>query len=427
MRRPRGWWLALVAAAAAAGVVAAGGDADAKGGGKRGRRAWKVRPVEVADADRQAVLDGSVAFALDLWRRLPGPDEGDQVCSPASATVALGMLLEAARGTTREELASVLRVPLPEERAAPAFQSVLADLAPGPGSRHRLALANALWTARQLSFRPGFAESLGLHFGARAAEADFASDPERARRRVNAWGRRHTWGVVEEVLPAGSVHELTAFVLANAVYFKGRWARPFPREATAERPFRLADGTVVDTPTMAVEGTFRVASRPGLTLVELPYEGDETALLVAVPDDPAGLASLEAALTPELLVDWVDALGPEHVALAFPRFRTRSRLDLEAPLAATGMPTAFVPFDADLSGAVGLPGETFVEQVLQAAEIRVDERGTEAAAVTAVTVAITSAPPPLAVDRPFLYLLRHRETGLVLFLGRMTDPRADGP
>ncbi|NUN53117.1 MAG: serpin family protein, partial [Planctomycetaceae bacterium] len=388
------------------------------------RPGFGVRDAVVEPAERESFLRANAAFSLDLYARLR-VREGNLVCSPLGVSVVLGMLAEGARGGTREEILAALRQELPPDRVGPAFQSVLADLAPGKKGWIRLSAVNGLWTARGLPFDPEFLRDLRTRFGARAEERDFEADPEGARRAINRWAERRTGGRIPDLFAPGDIHTLTAFVVADALHFEGKWATPFRKESTADLPFHLAGGGTVTVPTMRMDGPLAWYRGEGFQAVDLPYRGEEVSLTLLVPDEVDGLPALEESLTAEGLDEWIAGLRRERILLRLPRFTANSAFDLEDPLRALGMETAFVKEVADFSGAAGVPGEVFLQVMKQKALIAVDETGTSASAVTGGGAGATSAPPVVFADRPFLFLLRHRETGTLLFMGRVANPKLD--
>ncbi len=400
--------LALAAAAAAPAVA-------------KTRGALGVEPVKILPEDRLLVLEGNEIFAFDVYERLRG-EPGNLVFSPFSLSAALTMLTPAARGETRDQLLQALHLEPLSDRLDAAVQSVLGELRPDEGSRYRLDVANALWVARQIPFRRGFVDTLRTHYGARAASLDFQRNWEGARGRINRWGARITHGLVREALNPGDITDLTAFVVVNAVSFDAKWATPFPLASTRDAPFMRGDGTTVQSKLMRARSDFAWFDGDGFVAVELPYRGDEVSMTLLVPDTHDGLPALEAALTPANLATWTAGLAEDDVIVYLPRFGYASDLNLGDTLRGLGVTDAFDRALVDLSGAAGAPGDIVLSLVRQKARIEVTELGTRAAAVTSAVAEVTSAPPVIAADRPFLYLIRHRPTGTILFLGRVEDP-----
>jgi serpin B len=214
-------------------------------------------------------------------------------------------------------------------------------------------------------------------------------------------------------------------VLANAIYFRGDWARQFEKSATQDQPFHVTGARTVTTPLMfgKVPAGYAARADGALKVLELPYKGDEVSMLVLLPDAPDGLPALEAALTADTYRAWTTDLARRDVLVYLPRFSVESRFALAPTLGAMGMPLAFTD-RADFSGMDG-KRDLFISAVVHKARVDVDERGTEAAAATGVVVGMTAAreePPAFRADHPFLFVIRHNPTGAILFLGRVVDP-----
>lgn len=232
-----------------------------------------------------------------------------------------------------------------------------------------------------------------------------------------------TGGLVPEVLPPEAVTDATAFVVTDAVSLRARWETPFPLYDTRPRPFTLSEGSEVQVPTMRLRRVLPFYRGEGFVAVDIPYRGGYFAMTLLVPDNPDGLPALEGELSPNLLADVSAAERGEEVVLYLPRFSIEADLPLEGVLMELGATVPFDPLLADFSGAAGEPRDIFLSVFRQRAVIRVTEAGTVAAAVTAAVGELTSAPPVVAADRPFLFLIRHRASGMVLFMGRVVDPR----
>ena len=222
-------------------------------------------------------------------------------------------------------------------------------------------------------------------------------------------------------------------MVTNAIYFLGNWAVPFKKEATSPAPFFTTATDKRDVPTMHQTGEPHFAATDGVKLADLPYEGGSLALTIVVPDAVDGVGALEARLTPEALIRWLGAAAATRVILSLPSLTIApaTSLSLGDALSAMGMPLAFDRTAADFSGIARPPrpeDRLFISKVFHKAFVKVDEKGTEAAAATGVVMAtpkIARVPQPaveLKADHPFLYLLRDLRSGLVLFMGRVADP-----
>jgi len=389
--------------------------------------------VPRASADPAAASDAARAidaFGFDLYRELARDAGGaDIMVSPASIAIALAMARAGARGETAAQMDAVLRS-IGSDEAGAAINALDKALAGRSGSFHArdgksyeltLRIANAPFAQRDLSLEPAFLDGLASRFGAGVRLVDYKTDAEGARRLINGWVDEQTEQRIPELLAPGILDPLTRVVLVNAIYLKAPWEIAFPEASTKPGPFTRPDGSTVDVPMMSVQESFAYAEGAGWRAVELRYVGGSLALTIIVPDD---LADFESRLDADTFAQVTAALAAHQVDLAMPRFETETKADLAELLSALGMPLAFDPERADLSGMT-TEERLFIAHVIHQANISVDEKGTEAAAATAVGMDVTSAPAEpvrLRVDRPFLFALRDVPTGAVLFLGRILDP-----
>ena len=233
---------------------------------------------------------------------------------------------------------------------------------------------------------------------------------------INEWVAEQTNDRIDELLPASALTPDTVMVLVNAVALDAPWEFPFDPAATADQPFTRPDGSTVDVPTMHYDEYLPSAVTDTYQAVELPYGGGALSMVVIVPND---LAAFESSLTVESLTSAVDSVADGGIHLSLPRWQARTHVELNETLAALGMPTAFIPA-ADFTGMVDGVG-LWIDRVEHEAFVEVDEDGTRAAAATAGVMAASHG-PTIAVNRPFLYVIRDRGAGTILFIGRVTDP-----
>jgi serpin B len=371
--------------------------------------------------------DAIDAFGLDLYRRLAG-GSGNIALSPASVAIALSMVRLGAVGQTAAEMDAVLH-DLGAEDLADAANALDAALASRTGTFADsagvdqdvlLRIANAQFVQFDMPLQAPFLDAMATRYGAGAWQVDYRADPEAARQAINAWVAENTEDRIPEILEPGIVTAAWRLAIANAIYLKAAWLEPFAVESTAPGDFRLADGSVVEVPMMHALKDATYATGDGWAAIELPYVGQELAMLVIVPDD---LASFDASFDAAVLGSIVESLEGARVDLALPKFDFESEFELSDVLAALGMPTAF-------GGAADFSGITTAEalaisKVIHQANITVDEAGTEAAAATVIALgdmAGPTEPVTLQVDRPFLFAIRDVTTGAVVFIGRVADP-----
>lgn len=372
-----------------------------------------------------SVAAGGDAFALALYQQLK-TEAGNLFYSPFSLRVALAMTFAGARGETEREMAAVLGLPGQSDAVHAAMGNMVRQLNQRGGDGVQLRVANALWMQSGFAFQPSYTSLVETQYDSQPLLADFASDTEGARERINAWVAERTENRIRNLIPPGALNALTRLVLTNAIYFKGLWSQPFDPADTADAPFWLTADTQVSTPFMTRRGEMLYAEDEVAQVLSLPYKGGALSMLVFLPPQHGGLGALEAALTSDRLEQWLRALEERPVELYLPRFRIEARFSLADTLAAMGMPSAF--HGADFSG-ISEAGELEITGVLHKAFVEVNEEGSEAAAATGVVVGITSvrepAPPVVfRADRPFLFAIRDNGTRSLLFLGRLADPRS---
>jgi len=381
---------------------------------------------DAGDAEIASVAAAVNGFGLDLYRALATERDGNLFFSPYSIALALTMTYAGARGQTAEEMAAVLGLALPDEQVHPAMNAL--DLALHAGEDLDLdsyeppifRSANALWGQDGLGFEEEFLETLAANYGAGMRVTDFA-ETEEARLAINAWVEEQTEDRIKDLIKPGVLSALTRLVLTNAVYFKAQWQNPFSESATEDGVFHQGNGTNVTVPMMRQTESLGYYGEDGLQVVELPYAGQSHSMLILLPEG-GQLADLAAGLDEARLQELVSRLERQSVALTMPRFEYEAEFELGEMLAEMGMPTAFSE-GADFTGMTTETG-LFISEVVHKAWVAVDEKGTEAAAATAVIMvgsAMPMEPVEMTVDRPFLFAIRHRTTGALLFVGQVVE------
>lgn len=382
---------------------------------------------DAAPEDIAALIAAQTAFGAALHLRAAA-DAGDLCTAPIGAALALMMSWAGARGETRRELAECLHLPALETDRLQAAAGALASALQAPGVE--LAFASALFADARLPIEVEFADALTTRYRAAVRRLDFAR-PVDASAAINAWIAARTRGLIDGAIAAQDISPAMPFIIANALYFKGAWARTFDRDDTVAAPFTQLDGRSLPTSLMYQRGAFNlIAIDDGLAL-ELPYVGGAIAMVVLLPTRTDGFSALEAALPAQLgnwlrRLDAASAAGPygfRAVDVYLPRFRAECRLDLKPPLRQLGVHRAF-DASADFTGIAADVRPLFVGTITQRAMIDVDEEGTTAAAVTLESGAMGSPPPPPPVfraDRPFVFLIRDQRTGVVLMMGRIVN------
>jgi serpin B len=380
-----------------------------------------------AGTDVAQLAQDNNAFALDLFQQLRAAP-GNLFFSPYSISTALAMAAGGARGATEQQLAAALHFSLDRQRLHPAFADLQAALNRIQQSGHvKLSIANSLWPHKKHPFLADYLALTKRCYGVAITPLDYEHAADAAAATINRWVEDQTQDKIKNIIPPGTLDTLTRLVLVNAIYFKGNWAQPFQKETTQPAPFTLAAGKTVPAPMMSQSREFRYAEAEGVQLLELPYAGAGLAMLVLLPEQPDGLASLEKGLTADKLHKWTQQLRQREVNVFLPQFKMTAKFELSRALAALGMQDAFGGA-ADFSGMDG-QRDLFIGAILHKAFVDVNEEGTEAAAATAIIMRATAMmepPPTFRADHPFLFLIRENSTGSILFLGRVADPTQPG-
>ena len=390
-----------------------------------------VAPPAPGEVGGLAKSSNALAFDLYAKARAQG---GNLALSPISISTALTMTWAGARGETAAQMKKVLHAEGEPTPAMDVAGKLLASFG-NADSKVTLRVANRLFGEKTYAFERAFLDRTKAAFGAPLEGLDFQHAAEPSRIHINDWVAKQTQDRIKDLIPSPAITPDTRLVLTNAIYFLGDWMTPFKKEATRPAPFHATATATSDVPTMNQVAHFRFAATDGVKLLEMPYEGGEVAMMFVLPDGPAGLDAVEKRLSPEALDTWVRAMQHEQVIVALPRFEINPArsLALADTLKALGMPLAFDPDKADFTAIANPPkpaDRLYISQVFHKAFVKLDEKGTEAAAATAVVMAragsaAPSKPPSeFRADHPFLFVLRHVKSGAILFMGRVSDPLA---
>ena len=370
--------------------------------------------------DEQRIVEAANDFAFALLARAAADMEGkpNLVLSPLSASFALGMLLNGATGATRTEMEQALRLRGLDAHAINGGYDGLVGLLTGLDDEVTLDIANAIWARQGVAFEQAFLDTSATYFDAVVRVLDFG-DPASVDV-INGWVRdqtnRRIDGIVDQIDPAAVMY------LMNAIYFRGDWTRPFDVERTRPAPFTRADGSTVDVPMMDMDEAPHLFAQleDGTTLVDLSYSRGAYSMTLVLPPQTTDAMTFAAGLDRarwDGLIAELDTVP--RVMVRMPKFTLEYDRVLNDDLRALGMRRAFT----DAAQLDALTAEAvYVHQVRQKSFIAVDEVGTEAAAVTSVEVRVVSMPPHIFLDRPFVFAIRERLSGTVLFIGVVGDP-----
>ncbi len=381
-------------------------------------------------------------FAFDLFRAIAGAEaEENLILSPHSIAAAILMLYAGSEDETASQIEDALRFSARGRELLAAAGELQGRLTPHEGDRpdseepretaslegdpFTLRIANGLWVDAAYPVQDTYRSRIRDVFRAALNDTDFAGNPDGSRQEINEWVEAQTEGKIADLLSPGSITPLTRLVLANAVYFLAGWQHPFPEHATEDGTFTTAAGVEREVPLMQLEARLPVSMEGDTIAVELPYAGSTTSFIALMPRDPSAWDGWQTGLDREGFERMLQSLGATQTSLTMPRFSSEASLSLPDILRGLGMRNAFDPNRADLSGISG-NRDLYVTDIIHQSVIEVDEEGTEAAAATAVVIGVRSIVPTdpvqIRLDRPFVYVLYERETGSILFIGRVSDP-----
>ncbi len=380
-------------------------------------------PRELTLAE-QKLITTTNRFAFDFFKEVvrQGNPDSNVFISPLSAAMALGMTYNGARAETQTAMAHTLGLEnLTTQEANQSFRSLI-DLLRGLDPKVDFRLANSIWYRLGFVPRPDFLDVNRQYFDAEVSALDFAK-PE-AVTTINHWVDANTNGKIPKIID--SIDPDLVMFLINAIYFKGTWVYQFDKDRTKNEPFTLGNGSQRDVSMMHHGGGAYVRryAGPGFEVVDLPYGAGAYSMTIVLPDRGRNVDSVIAGLSADAWSSIVDGLTSDSIIMAMPKFRLEWDDMLNDVLKAMGMEIAFQPFQADLSGIAGNPGDLYIGYVKQGTFVDVNEEGTEAAAVTVVGIFDTSVggPHEFRVDRPFAFLIRERFSGTILFMGKIMSP-----
>jgi serpin B len=367
-------------------------------------------------------------FGVRLYRHL-AKKPGNVFISPVSIAAAFGPVAVGARADSYMAIGRTLGFRAEPKLLSMRVGGLLSALrTDGMDGEARVSIANALWLTNRHPVKPAFVAVAKADFDATAETVDFAKSADAAKR-INRWAAGETNGKITDLFDDDAFDDKTALVVTNAVHFLGDWTQPFNAIHTRPEPFFLADGTQRRVPMMTGAKGVKYFADDALQMIDLSYKGGQLGMVVILPKARDGLPALEAKLNDATLGEWLGKLDksspPDHVegvVVQLPKVQMDNDHNLVDPLKAMGMTVAFDRFRANFHGMSD--EQLFISDVLHKTFLRIDEKGTEAAAATAVVMGAESSGPEITfrADHPFLVLIRDRKTGAILFLGRIAEP-----
>ncbi|MGH7501734.1 MAG: serpin family protein [Longimicrobiales bacterium] len=386
-----------------------------------GSNGFPTEPVRDFTSDELQVSSANTDFGFTLLRGVAqSASESNVMLSPLSVSMALGMTANGARGATWDAMRTALGFGSMDENAMnEAYAGLLRQLlARDPAVE--FTIANSVWHEATFVVEQPFLDAARDHFDAEVRALDFraASAPST----ISRWAEDKTGGRIKDLIQ--SIDPLEVLFLVNAVYFKAPWSEPFEERATRDGPFHTLNGTTVNVPMMSGDAGRPFFRDADADVIELVYADSVFGMVVVAPAEGRSLDQILTNLTPTRWNEWMNGLARTRILLTMPRFRFDYGTKLNDALSMMGMAIAFDANNADFDRINPTRNDLYISRVEHKTFIDVHERGTEAAAATAVGMAVTSVPPSITIDRPFLFVIRERTSGTILFLGRVGDPAA---
>ena len=348
--------------------------------------------------------------------------------SPTSIVVSLAMVFLGSRGNTAHQLAKTLKWYSHEfEDVHLALKSLQEAIKESEHDNLELKIANRIWGHEDLDESAEFQESSLTFYDTRIAKVDFKESYERAREEINGWVEENTARKIKGFLPPGAVNQDTRLALINVIYFKGTWLHAFKHDKTHHARFYTGSDreNVVEVEMMSrtSKHNYFVDKENNCKVIELPYSGDGVAMLIVLPNEINGVSHLEQVINTEILSQWIMSLENTTVKVSIPKFILSQHFELKEVLSKLGVIDLFEPGIADLSGISSVES-LFVSHVIHKAHVDVNERGTEAAAASGVVMQKRSLdmPPEFYANHPFLFIIYHKTSSAILFMGRVKKP-----
>ncbi len=367
-------------------------------------------------------VNESAGFAIEMYKQLLADHPDNLFFSPYSITTAMGMTYTGANGETEKQIAQVFGFSDNTKKFHKSLGKLQNEILSRGSKGVQIDIANRLWADKDYKFRWGYLGKVKRAYGASIERMPFRGDPEGSRVKINNWVEQKTNDRITNLLPDGSITDLTSLVLTNAIYFKGQWNNKFDEENTVKSDFYVTPDHYMAVNMMRQRGDFKVYQDRLVQVLEMPYAGNQYSMIILLPQEQVQLYELERELTAEQLLSYTQKLTEKAVNISLPKFTFESEYKLKPTLSAMGMPLAFSN-SADFT-RMSKRDELKIDEVHHKAFIDVSEEGTEAAAATAVVIVRKSAMMPMDfnVNRPFMFLIRDNQSGTILFMGRVVKP-----
>jgi serpin B len=364
-------------------------------------------------------------FGFELFQKVNASlnEPKNTMISPMSVSLALAMVYNGTAGNTKKQLEDMLhKANLSSGDINQSYKDLVSGLQ-SHDPKVELSISNAIFYRNTFPVKNDFITTNQNYYEAEVSGLDFSKSTETLNK-VNGWVNTKTKGkidkIIEEVKPEDIMY------LLNAIYFNGEWKYSFDTKATADRPFTKEDKTTIQVPTMTIEKPFNYYSHQNFELLEMPYGSGKYSMLIFLPENGNKTDDVISLLTIENMDNWISKLTEQKKEVFLPKFEFKFDDSLKDELAALGMTDAFDDMKANLSG-ISDAAKLVISEVKHKSYIKVDERGTEAAAVTGITIGVTSMPidNSFRADHPFVFAIREKDTKAILFIGKVMNPKAN--
>jgi serine protease inhibitor len=364
-------------------------------------------------------------FGFELFRKVDASlnEPKNTMISPMSVSLALAMVYNGTAGDTKAQMEQMLhKAGMTSEDINQSYKDLVAALI-SHDPKVELSISNAIFYRNTFPVKDAFKTTNQNFYNAEVEGLDFTKNTETLNK-VNVWVNTNTKGKIDKIIEQVKAEDI--MYLLNAIYFNGEWKYRFDTKETADRSFTKEDNTVVQVPTMKIEKPFNYFNHTDFQLLEMPYGSGKYSMLIFLPQTGKKTDNVISLLNPENVNDWISKLSEQKKEVFLPKFEFKFDNSLKDELAALGMTDAFNDAKANLSG-ISEAAKLVITEVMHKTYIKVDERGTEAAAVTGITVGVTSVGPDISfrVDHPFVFAIREKDTQAILFIGKVMDPKQE--
>jgi len=382
-------------------------------------------PVRLADdknytAEKlSSLVDSLNKFSFEFYQKISENKEDNIFFSPYSIFVALSMAYEGAHGNTATQMYNILNFFQNDSETQGSFGKIY-NLLNQKQEGYRISTANAFWIQQNYPFLTEYINLLQNYYMAEANELDFSKNVEAART-INTWIENQTNGKIKDMIDPSALSEFTRLVLTNAIYFKGLWENPFDSKYTTKIDFKVDSSKTVKVDMMSLSNCiFNYTETDDLQILKMPYKGNNLSMLVILPKEN-NISIADSSLNTLNIEDWNSRFDEIKINIDIPKFKFKTEYNLNNVLTKMGMVDAFSEIDADFSGMDGKKS-LFISDILHKAFVEVNEKGTEAAAATAVILTTSVVTNTFNADHPFVFLIQHESTGAILFMGKIMSP-----